>query len=499
MSPSLRPPHRPALAVALILSALLAGCATPGASAPAAWPPETRDAVAAPLRQAYGLILPDTAADTPPPETLTAPPLDMDRAVRLALHQHPGLQARLAELGVTLAERDALLGPPNPRLELGLSRSAGEQDTFLGLNLDLGKLLLRPWLRRLEGQRVAAAQEEAAEAVLQQVLQVRLAFIDAVAAAQAVNQARQSQQAAEAAALLAQRMADAGHVPALRTLRERTLAVEARLTTRQAQAAARLAEERLLLALGLAEPPAAWQAGAEAADLASPAGASWAARVLPAALPALPAQPLSATAPPAQPTAQRLDLQASRQRLGATTQEAGAHPVTPWLEELEMGLGATRPQHGAVERELHLSFPLPFTGTPRTAVAQARAERDRLAGLQQDRQAASEIRQARLREAAAWTHAKALQEELLPLTQQAADQQLLRYNGMLTGPFELLAEARAQTATAQAAVRALRDYWRARAQLEAVVWGPAGDTAAAEPDAATHEDAAAPASPAARH
>jgi outer membrane protein TolC len=43
-----------------------------------------------------------------------------------------------------------------------------------------------------------------------------------------------------------------------------------------------------------------------------------------------------------------------------------------------------------------------------------------------------------------------------------SDEQLLRYNGMLIGVFELLADARSQIASVNASIEALRDFWLAK-------------------------------------
>jgi len=57
---------------------------------------------------------------------------------------------------------------------------------------------------------------------------------------------------------------------------------------------------------------------------------------------------------------------------------------------------------------------------------------------------------------------------------------VLRYNGMLIGVFELLADARLQIASVQASIDALRDFWLADADLDAALVGrPLLDTGGA--------------------
>jgi hypothetical protein len=48
---------------------------------------------------------------------------------------------------------------------------------------------------------------------------------------------------------------------------------------------------------------------------------------------------------------------------------------------------------------------------------------------------------------------------------------VLRYNGMLIGVFELLADARMQIASVNGAIEALRDFWLAEADLEMALVG----------------------------
>ena len=54
----------------------------------------------------------------------------------------------------------------------------------------------------------------------------------------------------------------------------------------------------------------------------------------------------------------------------------------------------------------------------------------------------------------------------MPTAKRISDENLLRYNGMLIGVFELLADARSQIASVNSSIEALRDFWLARADLE---------------------------------
>ena len=78
-------------------------------------------------------------------------------------------------------------------------------------------------------------------------------------------------------------------------------------------------------------------------------------------------------------------------------------------------------------------------------------------------------------------------DEVLPLAQRIADENLLRYNGMLIGVFELLADARTQITSVNAAILALRDFWIAQADLDMAMIGPPGLAPAAASPAMTAE------------
>ena len=67
--------------------------------------------------------------------------------------------------------------------------------------------------------------------------------------------------------------------------------------------------------------------------------------------------------------------------------------------------------------------------------------------------------------------ARHYRDEVVPLRQTIADENVLRYNGMFIGVFELLADSRDQVNTVVQAINAQADFWRADAALQATVVG----------------------------
>ena len=105
--------------------------------------------------------------------------------------------------------------------------------------------------------------------------------------------------------------------------------------------------------------------------------------------------------------------------------------------------------------------------------------------------ARSEVREAYGAYRSAWDIARHQRDEIVPLRSRIAEENLLRYNGMLIGVFELLADARAQIASVNGAIGALRDFWIAQADLDMALVGKPNFTARAAPAMAAAEPAGA--------
>jgi outer membrane protein TolC len=67
--------------------------------------------------------------------------------------------------------------------------------------------------------------------------------------------------------------------------------------------------------------------------------------------------------------------------------------------------------------------------------------------------------------------ARHYRDEIVPLKQAMADENLLRYNGMFISVFELMADSRDQVNTVIQAINSHADFWRADAALQATVIG----------------------------
>ncbi len=85
--------------------------------------------------------------------------------------------------------------------------------------------------------------------------------------------------------------------------------------------------------------------------------------------------------------------------------------------------------------------------------------------------AQSEVRESYQTYRTTYDIARHYRDEVVPLRKRIADENTLRYNGMLIGVFELLADARVQIASVNAYLDALRDFWIAQTDLDLALNG----------------------------
>src|SRR5690606_31235682 len=121
--------------------------------------------------------------------------------------------------------------------------------------------------------------------------------------------------------------------------------------------------------------------------------------------------------------------------------------------------------------EIELRLPIFDWGTARNARAEYAYMQavDRAADTAV--KARSEVREAYSAYRTAFDLAKHYRDEIVPLRKRIADENVLRYNGMLISVFELLADARQQIAAVNGYIEALREFWLAEAALQLALTG----------------------------
>ena len=387
-------------------------------------------------------------------DQLLAAPLAADDAVRVALVHSPAVQALLADNQAAMAAaiQSGRIGNPIFVFEHLVRGDTKEIERLLAFSL----FDLLSWPSRIN---VAEARTEEARlamvaTVVASATQARQAWVEAVAAEQVFAYAGDVRIAAEAAAELARRMQEAGNFSPLQRAREQAFYADAVTQQARAQHARVAARERLVRVLGLD--------AAQAARLQ-----------LPPRLPDLPEQPRSAQEVARVAFDTRLDVQAARAIVETASRQQGFTDAASWLDGWHIGGRYNSEPGESPKRGYELEFPIPIfdPGDAKRAGAGAAL----LAALNRSQQvltdAGSQLRETYHGYRTSLDVARHYRSEIVPLRSRIAEENVLRYNGMLIGVFELLADARMQIGAVIGAIEAQRDFWLADAGLHAALIG----------------------------
>ena len=399
---------------------------------------------------------------------LLSKPLTVDDAVQVALLNNRGLQASFQDLGIGEAEVVQAGRLPNPGFSFGRLSRGDEREIERGLHFNIARLIAMPFIGKMEARRFEQTKYMVAMGVLSLAADTRKAYYNALAAEETVRYMRQVQQAADASAELARRMEQVGNFNKLQRAREQVFYADAALNLARAHQAQRSTRERLTRLLG------AWGAQTQFA--------------LPERLPELPKDPMELPDIERVALAQRLDVQGAKLAAEQTARNLGLTRTTRFINVLELGVLRNSSNEAPTQRGWEIGFELPLFDWSNARVAKAEA-----VYMQTIHRAAetavnarSEVREAYTGYRSAYDIARYQRDEVVPLNQRIAEENVLRYNGMLIGVFELLADARSQINSVNAAIQAKRDFWIAHADLDMALIGKpslaatAGPTLAAE-------------------
>jgi outer membrane protein TolC len=166
-------------------------------------------------------------------------------------------------------------------------------------------------------------------------------------------------------------------------------------------------------------------------------------------------------------------VQLARRATEATARSLGLTKATRLVNVLELGYQnrseTGRPRANGYEIELEL--PLFDFGSTRVARAEATYMQAVNRTAEVAVNARSEVREAYSAYRTAFDLAQHYRDEVVPLRKRISEENMLRYNGMLIGVFELLADAREQVAGVTGYVQALRDFWVAETRLQTALTG----------------------------
>lgn len=391
---------------------------------------------------------------------LLSKPLGPDDAVQLALANSPAVQTMLAQSWADMSAADQAGRIANPIFKF--ERITFKDELELGRILSFGLLdvLTLPRRQAIAQSRIAQSQVQLSASVVELVTQVRQAWVRAVAASQTLQYAEQINTAAEASAELAKRMQQVGNFNKLQRARQQVFYADSTARLAAAQHGALAAREELVRQLGLTD--------AQAAQLK-----------LPDRLPDLPKEARAPSQVSSAALEQRLDVQLARSQLDTAGKAQGLNLLTS-LVDVELGVvrSTTFDNGGGAGRafakrgyELGIRLPIFDWGDARRDAmnAQSLAAANRYESTV--RSATSQLRESYSAYRTAYDVARHYRDEVVPLRKTMAEENVLRYNGMLIGVFELLADTRDQISSVVTAINAYQQFWLADAALRASMTG----------------------------
>ena len=385
-------------------------------------------------------------------------PIGQSDAVRLALVNSPALQAMLAQNWVDAANAAQSGRIANPVFTFERLRFVDELEIGRLLAFGLLDVLTLPQRYGIAQRQIAQAQLRLTSSVIEQVTQVRQAWVKAVAAQQTLIYARQVNDAAQASAELARRMQAAGNFTKLQRARQQAFYADAATGWAAAQHTSTSTREELVRLLGLTDT--------QAARL-----------VLPDRLPDMPGSPRAPDEVSRQASSGRLDIKMAQTEFDAAAKAQGLNTLTSFTD-IELGIrrdtvfdnaaGTSTPRRGY---EVSLRLPIfDWGGIKRDAMnAKTLASANRLEAT--TRAAGSNLRESYSAYRTAYDVSKHFRDEVVPLRKTISEENGLRYNGMLIGVFELLADSRDQVSSVMAAIAAEQQFWLADAALQASLMG----------------------------
>lgn len=398
------------------------------------------------------------AFNTKTAETLLAQPVNQQEAVHLALVNDPAMQAMLAQHWSDAARAAQSGRMANPLLVFERTTLADEIEYERLLAFGLLDVLTLPFRYASAQRRIEQSQVRLAMDVVDKVTQVRQSWVRAVAAQQQLNYARQVNEVGEISAELARRMQRVGNFNRLQRARQQAFYADAATQWALAQQHVMATREELVRVLGFSDD--------QEKKLK-----------LPERLPDLPEAPRGPEEVGKAAQRGRLDIQLAKAAFAAAAKEQDLTLITS-LTDIELGVrydtvfddaAGTRDNRKGYEITVRLPV-FDWGDMQRDAMdAQTLAAANQLEATV--RAAGSQLRETYAAYRTAYDVARHYRDEVLPLRKVISEENLLRYNGMLIGVFELLADTRDQIDTVSAAINTQQDFWLTNAALQAVIIG----------------------------
>jgi cobalt-zinc-cadmium efflux system outer membrane protein len=407
----------------------------------------------APVDAIVAKRLGDTKANT---RELLAKPLDRASAIKIAIANNARLAAAFDELGIAGGELGSALGLGPVELH-GSMRLGAHREYELDVIQNVIGLISAPRRRAAAKADIEAARANAAATALRLAARVDIAFTDLLAAQADLANRRTQFDAADAAALLRERMFAAGNTTVLAQARDRDAREQARIAVARAEATVELRREVLTALLGLSGEDTKWTATGSLA--------------------ALPSTAPSIDSLESDAVAASLELAAGRARRDAAENHAADVRLRTVLPELGLGVAIHGDDEHGVGVGPLVAIAIPLFDWKSGERAKANAAIDRAGHLltADAVELRSNARSARIGALAAYQEARHIIDVIVPLRSQILDETLKHYNAMDADPFALLLARRELADAESQQVDALRRFWNAMSSVTALQRGTSID------------------------
>ena len=389
-------------------------------------------------------------------EELIQNEVDQNAAVNIALLNSPDLHALVADSMADMAIAAQGGRISNPQFAFERMSAPGELELARAISFGLLDLVTLPKRQQVAKAQVGLVEQRMIGAITRHITQVRQAWVRAVTAQELRQYAQKVFTSAEASAELARRMEAAGNFNRLDRAREQAFYADAATSLALASQEVVASREALNRLLGLTESQS------QVMRLTS-------------RLPDIPQMPRDTQVVGQEFFLSRIDVQLAKIRLDAASQAQGLNLVTSWSDVELTAIYKTKFADGSRTNpdgfEVGIVLPIFDWGDLKRDAMNARTLAAANAMEATVRNAGSELRQNYSAYLTAHDIAKHYQTEVVPLRKLISEENLLRYNGMIIGVFELLADARDQVATIMSAIRSKEQFWLADAALLSSIAG----------------------------
>lgn len=387
-------------------------------------------------------------------DELLQEPLDIDTAAKVALLNHPGVQADIRHIELTEGElrQEAALANPEFDTEALLWGDGDVQTIETTLLVDLAAGLQQRSRVRAAAQGIEASRAEAAEDLIDFIFEVQHRWIDAVAARERLQRVRDIVDGHRAMAEAAELHHDAGTIADDELHLIEVEALEAELAIQRAEDRAQRARHRLEDALGLDDEQ--WSIPDELPDVPGrvniPDDAEERAVTRSARLEQLDRH------------SKRTAAQIRAERWGGAFPEVALGGITDW--DIDTGQFRFGPA-------FRLQLPIFDRRSPTRDVLRAEQVILDFESRKLARQIKYDLRSAEHRLRTTHNAAHHYRDEVLPLRERTVDDALEQYNAMTISALELLDVKRRHLESQRDFVDIRSDFWRAAVEMDRLLSG----------------------------